>query len=445
MKVRLANPLTRVEGHSELIITQKRDNQVEVAYRLPSTRDFQNILIGQHIQDLPKIVTRICGICPISHRIGALKALETAFEVKIPHVAELLRELAFLGEIIRSHTYSVFFSTLPDLMHLANQVSRQDIIGVDKTQSRVLPVAIKLYRAAEKLVTETAGNTNMAYNLILGGVRNNITLDQQQQLVNTLHTLLPDIKWAKEFYLWLLNEIEGEIHHFILPKPLFISSFDTNNNRFSGTDYVTLFTHEQPVHTFSPQDLSHQLRERTQPEFPTSIAYTSFQYPKLRFLAGPHARLAALQTKTTNKQASIGIPNLFYAGLLRLDEIEFSVINALRLLESEWNIAGNLSTHWQSQPVTGASAVEAPRGSLLYHLEVSDKQTIKALQIVVPTELNLLALTEITKNIVSTCLDLGWTVNQTMERAQMGIRCFDPCVSCATNTDIRFRESPVIH
>jgi NAD-reducing hydrogenase large subunit len=441
MKTRLSHPLTRVEGDSELVITRKRDKQIDVAYRMPSTRDFRNVLIGQHVGDLPKIVTRICGICPISHRIGALKALESIFETSPPPGAELLRELGLLGEIIRSHTYSVFFATLPDLMYLANQVSRKDILGVDKTQSRVLPVATKLYRVAEDLVTTTAGNTNMAYNFIIGGACKNITLDQQQELVQKLHSLLPDIKWAKEFYYWLLNEVEGEIQHFTLLYPLFVSCFDTVKNQFSGTKELTLFSTEGQLTNFPCYDFPNYLIEKTQPETPTTISYTYSKDPTMHLLAGPHARLAALQSKSTQrKKRLIELPNLFYAGLLRLDEMEFSITNALRLLESDWNRESTISTSWKFKPGIGTSAVEAPRGTLLYHLEVNDYETINDIQILVPTELNILALIEITKNVISACLDLGWTIDQTMDRAQMAIRCFDPCVSCATNTDIKYRE-----
>ncbi|MFW9831655.1 MAG: nickel-dependent hydrogenase large subunit, partial [Candidatus Thorarchaeota archaeon] len=400
----------------------------------------RNVLIRQHIEDVPKIVSRICGICPIVHRIGALKAIEVAFEITPPPIAKIVREIAILGEIIRSHTYSTFFSTLPDLMYLANQVSRKDIIGVDKTQSRALPVATQLYRTAETLISSTAGHTNMGYNLILGGIRSNITIDQQQTLIQSLHAILPGIQWIKEFYRWLLNEVEGEIQHFTLSLPLFISAFDTTKNRFSGINEVSLHSADEHLYTFSSDEFPQQINEYTQIEAPTGIAYSSIKYPKLRLLAGPHARLASLHGKSTkNKNFRIGIPNLFYAGLLRLDEIEFSITNALHLLEAEWTTHEDITAEWHSQPSAGSSAVEAPRGTLLYHLKIDSHQKIKDIQILVPTELNVLALTEITRNIVSACLELGWTLDQTMERAQMGIRCFDPCVSCATHTDVRYR------
>ena len=441
MKIHVTHPLTRVEGDSQLVITRKKNKQFDVAYRMPTTRDFQNILIGQQIEDLPKIVPRICGICPIAHRVGAVKALEANLEITPPPIAELLRELAFLGEIIRSHTYSVFFSTLPDLMYLARQVSRQDILGAAKTQTRILPVATKLYRAAENLTNATAGNTNMGFNIIIGGVRQNLTVDQQQNLTQTLHSLVSDIQWAKEYYSSLLSEVEGEIQHFTLLRPLFISSFDTTKNQFSGTNLITLLSSDDPPSSFPNHEFPHRLVERSQAQAPTQITYSALQHPTLRILAGPHARLAALHGKTQQeKPSSIGIPNLFYAGLLRLDEIEFSITNALRLLESEWNIHDDLVTGWQPQQGIGASSVEAPRGTLLYYLEVGENATIKDIQILVPTELNALALVELTKNIVSTCEELGWTTDQTVKRVQMGIRCFDPCVSCATHTDVRFRD-----
>ncbi len=440
MKIRHAQPMTRVEGDSELIITRKKDKDISVSFRMPTTRDFKGILIGQQFEDIPKIVPRICGICPVSHRIGAIQAIETVFEVTLSPIAEVVREIALLGEVIRSHTYSVFFSTLPDLMYLANQVSRKDILGIDKIQSRALPLAMKLFRTAESMITATAGQINLGYNLVIGGVRQNITIDQQQELIQNLHSLLPGIQWAKEYYQWLLSEVKGEIQHFTLPIPLFISCFDTTRNWFSGTNEVSLLTPEGSKTTFPSREFSTQLLEETQVDTPTSIYYKAIQSSDHLLLAGPHARLASLKSKTTKSPESpIGLPNLFFTGLLRLDEIEFSVTNAIHLLESEWHHGNQLQTLYQYQPGTGTSAIEAPRGILLYAISINENGTVKDIKIRVPTELNLLALTNLTQTVITACFEIGWTADQAMERAQMAIRCFDPCISCATHTDVKFR------
>lgn len=441
MKIRLSSPMTRIEGESRLIVTREKDRITNVNYNMPTVRDFKGVIIGQQVKDLPKIVPRICGICPVAHRIGAIKAIESALDIEIPPIAALLRELALLGEIIRSHTYSVFFSTLPDIMYLADQISRQDILGVDRTQPRVLPISTKLFNYAEELITATAGNANMVFNLIPGGILQNITITQQQELIQQLHAALSGIKWAKEYYSWLLGEIEGEIQNYTLPRPLFASCFDTNKNRFTGIDQVELISEDGAQMTFPCIKFPEILIEHDMLEAPTKIAYFASSHKLKHLLAGPHARLTALQTKSTKrKKLHIGMPNLFYSGLLRLDEIEFAVTNSIKLLETEWQTSDDVSVALELQTSRGASAVEAPRGTLLYRVDIDDIGRIKDIDIRVPTELNAKAISLIVKNVMTVCLDLGWTNEQTLERVRMAIRCFDPCVSCATHTDIRFRE-----
>ncbi|MDO8123282.1 MAG: nickel-dependent hydrogenase large subunit [Candidatus Hermodarchaeota archaeon] len=433
--------MTRIEGDSALIVTREKDRITNVIYNMPTARDFKGVIIGQQVKDLPKIVPRICGICPVAHRIGAVKAIESASEVSIPPVAELLRELALLGEIIRSHTYSVFFSTLPDIMYLTDQISRQDILGIDRTQPRLLPIAIKLYNCAETLITATAGNTNMAFNLIPGGLMQNITITQQQELIQQLHATLSGIKWTKEYYGWLLNEIEGEIQKYTLPQPRYISCFDTHKNRFYGTDQIEFISEDGSQSKFSCAEFSEFLVEQDLPEAPTKIIYAESNKRLNNLLAGPHARLAALQTKSTKSKESLrNIPNLFYSGLLRIDEIEFAITNAIKLLETEWQTGEDVSVALEPQISIGASAVEAPRGTLLYRININDVGRIEDIDIRVPTELNASAITLIVKKVMTACLDLGWSNDQILERAKMAVRCFDPCVSCATHTDIRFRD-----
>ncbi|MFX0170228.1 MAG: nickel-dependent hydrogenase large subunit [Candidatus Hodarchaeota archaeon] len=434
--------MTRIEGESELIVTRKKDRIVNVIYNMSTARDFTGVLTGQKVKDLPKIVPRICGICPVSHRIGAIKAIESTSDVSIPPIAELIRELALLGEIIRSHTYSVFFSTLVDLMHLTNQISRQDIIGIDRTQPRVLPIATKLYNCAEALITATAGNTNLAFNLIPGGIVQNITITQQEDLIRQLHATLSGVKWTKEYYSWLLNEIEGEIQNYALPLPLYISCFETEANRFSGVNQVKFISEDGAPQIIPCHDFSEHLVEQDLFEAPTKIVYVKSSDESKNLLAGPYARLADLKTKPKKSKASqIGTPNLFRSGLLRIDEIEFAITNAIRLLETEWSVHEEVSIASEPRPTVGASAVEAPRGILLYQVKIDDKERIESLDIRVPTELNARAIALVVKNVMTACLDLGWSNEKILERAMMAIRCFDPCVSCATHTDIRFRES----
>jgi coenzyme F420-reducing hydrogenase alpha subunit len=442
MKIRLSLPMTRVEGSSELVVQRDGENVTGVSYRMPTARDFEGILVGQRVEDLPKIVARICGICPVAHRIAAAKAVEAVVEAAVPPAAELLRELALLGEVVRSHTYSVFFSTLPDLMDLANPLSRKDILGIDRTQPKVLPTALRFYRCAEELVDAVAGNANMAFNIVPGGVVQNITPDQQQELVQQLNGALPGIKWAKNLYSWLLGEVEGELAPFTLASPLFVSSFDTQVNRFYGTDQVELLSLGGTRLTFPCHDFPMHLAEASEPDAPTGVIYRSAGSSATPLLTGPHARLAALRAKEgKHERTEIEAPNLFQAGLLRLDEMEFAITNAIHLLERDWEAVEEVYQSWQPRTGIAGSAVEAPRGTLLYLLNMSVDGKVKGIQIRVPSEINAESLSLLVSKAATICSSIGQTAEQTVDRVKMVIRCFDPCVSCTTHSAAVFRQS----
>ena len=440
-KLRLTSTMTRVEGYSELVIHRKEDQITSVSYKMPSTRDFQPVLIGQRIEDLPKIVARICGICPVAHRLAAVQAIEDILDITAPLQAQILREVALLGEVIRSHTYSVFFSTLPDLLSLADQLKRKDIIGLQETHPRLFSIGISTYKNAGTLIDVAAGDTNMAPTIVPGGVLRNMTEEKQSELMKNIHSMLSSIQWTKSRYRSLLSQVRGDIEVFSIPTPLFITAFDTQQNRFSGEDDVTLITPDGQQARFPSVQFPENLSERHDSDAPTRIIYSSKNNPKSHLLTGPHARIAALQVASAGStRPDIGLPNMFQAGLLRLDEIEFCLTRIISLMENKWQEDGQLITSWDIKSGTAGSAVEAPRGTLLYRLSINGKGKVSGIQIRVPTELNVDAITFLVGQVIENCIELGWTAEKSIEWAKMGIRCFDPCVSCATNTEVRFRE-----
>jgi NAD-reducing hydrogenase large subunit len=327
-------------------------------------------------------------------------------------------------------------------MDLASPLSRKDILGIDRTQPKVLPTALKVYRCAEELVDAAAGNTNMAFNIVPGGVVQNITPDQQQELVQQLNGALPGIKWAKNLYSWLLGEVEGEVAPFTLSSPLFLSSFDTQTNRFYGTDEVELLTQDGTRLTFPCHDFPMHLAEQSEPAAATGVIYRSAGSTATPLLTGPHARLAALRAKEGNHERADGeAPNLFQAGLLRLDEMEFAITNAIHLLEREWEPVEKVCESWQPRTGIAGSAVEAPRGTLLYLLNMSVDGKVKGIQIRVPSEINAESLSFLVDKATTICSKIGRSAEQVVDRVKMVIRCFDPCVSCTTHSAAVFRQS----
>ena len=78
---------------------------------LKGLRQIEGILIGRRVQEVPLIVSRICGICPVVHILNACRALEKALGIEVSEDITLLRKLFLASQIIQSHTLHLFFLT----------------------------------------------------------------------------------------------------------------------------------------------------------------------------------------------------------------------------------------------------------------------------------------------------------------------------------------------
>ncbi len=441
MKMQISHPLTRIPGKSELLIHYKTKGKMDLKYHIPPSRDLLSILCGQNVADLPKLAPRICGTCSVSHRVAAAKAIEMACDIAVPPLAETLRELAILGETVRSHAYSVFFCTFPDLLSLSETISRQDLFGKSEVQQRLLFQGSSLFMRAHEMVESVAGCATLGTAIAPGGILRNMTAEESVRMRESLHLGLAGIKWAKKMYRSQLNEVSDDIVSFKLESPSYVSCFDTATNRFSSAEGISVINSDRTARSFLPSRFLDNLEIRRNSQSPIKSIYVLKEDPDSLILAGPNARLASLQyISGQDDPPTGGNSNMFYAGLLRLDEMEFCTIRALSLLDSAWKPEGELWTPWESREGVGGGCVESARGTLLYRIEVSAQGLIKDIDICTPTELNAGAMTQLLEQVTTECGRLGWSNDRIIGYAKMAIRCFDPCVFCATHS-VRKRNS----
>ncbi|MBF0542794.1 MAG: nickel-dependent hydrogenase large subunit [Candidatus Riflebacteria bacterium] len=97
------DPVTRIEGHLSIKIETENNRINNASCSGDMFRGFEQILQGRNPLDAPIITQRICGICPISHAIASVSALEAAFNVAPPSNAILLRNLMLGADFIQSH------------------------------------------------------------------------------------------------------------------------------------------------------------------------------------------------------------------------------------------------------------------------------------------------------------------------------------------------------
>ena len=115
--------VTRVEGHGNIVVDVRDGTLEQCELQIVETpRFFEAMLRGRPYAQASHITSRICGICAIGHATASLRATERALQVKITEQTELLRKLAFHGEMLDSHILHVYMLVAPDFLNVGSVI-----------------------------------------------------------------------------------------------------------------------------------------------------------------------------------------------------------------------------------------------------------------------------------------------------------------------------------
>ena len=158
MKQIVIQPVTRIEGHAKVTIQLDDQGNVEDArVNVVELRGFERFCIGRPVEELPRIVCRICGVCPWAHHLASSKACDGVFGVEIPPVAKKLRELAYMGHFIHSHVLHFFVLSGPDfVMGPDADYSIRNVVGIVQRAPDVAKRAIRV-RFLGQMMTQILG------------------------------------------------------------------------------------------------------------------------------------------------------------------------------------------------------------------------------------------------------------------------------------------------
>ena len=123
-------PLSRVEGHGKVTLLMDEDGHVRQArLHIVEFRGFEKFIQGRPYWEVPVMVQRLCGICPVSHHLAATKALDQVVGARrLTPTAEKIRRLMHYGQVLQSHALHFFHLSSPDLLFgFDSEVARRNI------------------------------------------------------------------------------------------------------------------------------------------------------------------------------------------------------------------------------------------------------------------------------------------------------------------------------
>lgn len=402
--------LTRVEGHGyvELI----RDGKLVVDARLnlyESPRLFESLLIGRRFDEIADIACRICSICSTVHKVVALQAVEKALNITISRQTGLLRELAVQGGQIESHALHVFCLALPDYINV-NGFQELATVAPEK-----LKLGLKIKKIGNLLQEVVGGRAIHPFNLLLGGVGKAPKKEELQTLSQQLTDIADEVT-AEITYICTLNDILPHLPISSLiavcgANPLFGDSLITSKGEKIPADYATIW-----------------LKEQVEPH--THAKVSNFDN-STTFMVGPIARIllsmpevyAALFTDTSIRSSIKA----------RIIELKLSIERAQILIEQL--LMDGIENRRPNTiiPVAGegTAIIEAPRGVLLHSYSFNGVGVCTAANIITPTAINQMAIADSLKKLILAMKDADY--DEIKVAAEILIRCYDPCISCAVH------------
>ena len=215
MKRIVLEPVTRIEGHAKVTLMLDEANHVRQArMHIVEFRGFERFIQGRPFWEVPVIVQRLCGICPVSHLLAAAKAMDVIVGVKeLSPTAEKIRRLMHYGQILQSHALHFFHLASPDLLFgFDAEPTIRNIVGVAAKFPDLAKQGVLLRKFGQEIIEATAGKKIHGTGAIPGGVNKNLSVEERDELLPQMETILEwargALRIAKDYTLGHLDELK---------------------------------------------------------------------------------------------------------------------------------------------------------------------------------------------------------------------------------------------
>lgn len=417
-KVYKVDLLTRVEGEGRFYLKLKDDQVVESRLNIfESPRYFEAFLRGRAIEEVPDIVARICGICPVAYQMSAVRALENALGVAPGPSIRALRRLLYCGEWVESHALHIFLLHAPDFLGYGSAMD----MAVDHRE--IVERGLRIKKAGNALIALLGGRAIHPISVRLGGF-----------------TAVPSARQLSDFRPVLQAVLNDAIDTVQWSAGLSFPAFEQNYTFvcLEHTDYPLEWGDEVHISgqgNVSVTDFHQQIAE-------SQVAHSTALHCRLRsgqhYLCGPMARLnrhyqklhPVAQEALQKSGLTLPVRNPYQSIVVRALEVVHALATALDIIDN-YRQPEQPFTGYTAREATAAGATEAPRGLLYHRYRIGGDGLVKEATIIPPTSQNQ---AQIEADLVSVAPQLlALEHQQATHLCEQLIRAYDPCISCATH------------
>lgn len=442
-------PLTRVEGHGKVTLLLDEDNRIRQArLHIVEFRGFEKFIQGRPYWELPVLVQRLCGICPVSHHLAAAKATDMLVGARqLTPTAEKIRRLMHYGQTLQSHALHFFHLCSPDLLFgFDDEVRHRNIVGVIEDNPEIARQGIMLRKYGQEVIRLTAGKRIHGTGAIPGGVNKSLEPHERDYLRKDIGQV---IDWAQAA-VGLIRRIFDEHFDYHMEFATISSNmlsmvgddgaFDIYHGGLRATDAQGNMLFDHVDYTQYDEYLREGVRSWTYMKFP----FISAMGPDDGwYRVGPLARVnncdrfstpLAERERRVFREIGNGAPVQASLGYhwARLIELLYCAEAIAELLEDD-DLSGEELCVSGERQARGIGVIEAPRGTLLHDYEIDEGGLVTKANLIVSTTNNNQAMNASIRQVASRYLDGRKLTEPLLNQIEVAIRAYDPCLSCATH------------
>jgi F420-non-reducing hydrogenase large subunit len=447
-------PVTRIEGHARITIELDDSGNVsDTKVNIMELRGFERFCIGKPVEEMPRITTRICGVCPWSHHLASAKTTDVIFGVDPPPAGKKLRELCNSIAFIEEHILHFYFLAGADfILGPDADYSVRNVMGIISAAPDIARRVVKCRHMAAKMLEMIAGKAIHPAAAVPGGFSRPLLEEERKELREMADELLDfskfSISFAKESlfskYLDMVNSL-GVI------KTGFLGTVKEDGSLALYDGKLRMMNADGSYEDFKYEDYTDYISEHVEPwsylKFPYAKKAGEFSMdldnPNGIYRTNTLARINVCdkidtplaQAELEEFREKFGRPahqTLLYHWA-RLIELLHNAENTIRLLDDPEITSTDIRKKVEPRAARGISSVEAPRGTLIHDYETDENGLITNVNLIVGTTHNNASMNMSVKSAAKDLIKDGKYDQGILNKVEMMIRAHDPCLSCATH------------
>jgi len=444
----LIDPVTRIEGHSKITLHLDEQGRVDDAHlHITQFRGFEKFCEGRPFYEMPSLMARICGICPVSHLIASAKACDQLLAVRIPPTADKLRRIFGLAQVVQSHALSFFHLSSPDLvLGMDVDPAKSNIFGVAEKNPEIARHGIRLRQFGQQIIERLGGKRIHPAWIVPGGVSEPLTLLNRDAILASLPEALKIVEQTLDWFKSIREKFREEMTTFGNFPTLFMAIVKSNGGLTFYDGGVTIVDASGDVvaSALDPARYSDYIGEKVEPwSYLKSTYYKPQGYPDGIYRVGPLARLnVAVRCGTTRADQELAefhelqrtaVLSSFHYHYARLIEAMYCVERLEQLLTDPEILSQHVRSFARPNCLEGVGACEAPRGTLFHHYKINEQGLIQWANLVIATGHNNLAMNRSILQVAKHYVVADRLTPGMLNRVEAVIRAYDPCLSCSTH------------